>query len=411
VNLTDAQKEIARDTHRFRVLNCGRRFGKTTLAAWEMMGVAVAAKDRRIAYYAPTLDDAREIMWGVLVKIVEPLITYRNDTRLELRIRTKDGGESSIHLYGWEAVQHREKGRGVANDFIVLDEAAKFRDFWVGWDNVLSPTLLDRKGSALFISTPQGFNHFYDLSRMAEGFDTRKPNPDFRSFHFTTYDNPHIPKEEIERERLSKPEDSFAQEYLADFRKMEGLVYKEFDRTRHLFDDLTPIGQIIDELVPVDFGFTNPAAVLYIKRDFDNTFWVMSEWYQRGKTDDETIEYAKSLKATAYYPDPENASGIEKMRRLGMNVREVNKDVIKGIDAVRQLFRNDKIRVHFSCKNLISELETYRYPEKRANNNEPEKPVKEFDHALDSLRYAVFMNAPVELEIDQDFNLYSSQFN
>lgn len=370
-----------------------------------MMGVAVSRRDRRVAYYAPTLDDAREIMWSVLVKICEPVIVYKNEVRLEIRVRTQDGGESSIHLYGWEAVQQRQKGRGVANDFIVLDEVAKFRTFWVGWNDVLSPTLIDHRGSALFISTPQGFNHFFELYNLADKLE------DWRSFHFTTYDNPHIPIEEIERERRTKPENSFAQEYLAEFKKMEGLVYKEFDRVKHLFDDLTPIGQLIDTLVPVDFGFTNPAAVLHIPRDFDNTFWVKSEWYKQGKTDDETIEYAKSLKATAYYPDPENASGIEKMKRLGMNVREVNKDVIKGIDAVRALFKNGKIRIHKDCVNLVSELETYRYPERRPDNNEPEKPVKEHDHALDALRYAVFMNAPVQADNDnEEFSLYQANY-
>ena len=94
--LHPAQNRIAADTHRFRVLNCGRRFGKTTLALEEMLGIALAGNDRRVTYYAPTRDDARDIMWSALCKAAEPAITYKNDSRLELRIRTTKGGESSL---------------------------------------------------------------------------------------------------------------------------------------------------------------------------------------------------------------------------------------------------------------------------------------------------------------------------
>ena len=125
MNLTPAQKEIARDSHRFRVLNCGRRFGKTLLAVEEMVGKAMAKKGRRIAYFAPTRDDAREITWGMLVSKCENIITYKNEQRLEVKIMTIDGGESSITLYGWEAVKDRGKGRGLANDFIVLESSVE----------------------------------------------------------------------------------------------------------------------------------------------------------------------------------------------------------------------------------------------------------------------------------------------
>ena len=277
--LTPAQGQIAKDTHRFRVLNCGRRFGKTVLAIEEMVGVAIKKKDRRVAYFAPTRDDAREIAWAMLTKKCENITTYKNESLLQLRIMTEDGGESLIALYGWESVQERGKGRGLANDFIVCDEVSNYRNFWVGWNEVLSPTLIDRKGSAMFISTPKGFNHFYDLHNI------ENKNPDYKSFHFTSYDNPHIPKEEIDRERLSKPEDTFAQEYLADFRKTQGLVYKEFDRDRHLFEG--EVSNVIEFIGGVDFGFTNPCAVLHIKKDYDNNYWVTNEWYHTERTEEQ----------------------------------------------------------------------------------------------------------------------------
>ena len=383
-----SQSIVASDLHRFRVLNCGRRFGKTELATEEMLGVAIAKKDRRIHYYAPTRDDARDIAWAILLHKCLSITTYVNESRLEMKVRTIDGGESLIALYGWEAVKDRGKGRGLSTDFIVCDEVSSYRQFWEGWDKVLSPTLIDRKGSAMFISTPEGFNHFYDLCQK-ELID-----PDYKYFHFTSYDNPHIPKEEIDREKLSKPEDVFAQEYLADFRKRKGLVYKEFDRQYHIYKD----GEFdprtsIDTIVGIDWGYTNPATGLRIYIDNDNHYWVDEEYYERGKTTEEIVEYVKTFKATKYYPDPAEPDRIAIARKLGLNVRDVNKDVELGINAVRELLKQKRLHISGRCLNLISEFETYRYKDKREDNNEPEEPVKEDDHALDALRYALVMQA------------------
>jgi PBSX family phage terminase large subunit len=402
--LTPAQNQIASDLHRFRVLNCGRRFGKTSLAIEEIKGKAVA-RESRIAYIAPTIQQARDIAWEQLKKEMRPIISSTNESRLEMRVKTVDGEESLIVLRGWEAV---ETLRGQFFDFLVIDEVATMRNFWSGWNEVLSPTLTDRAGDALFISTPKGFNHFYDL------YNNQDKDETYKSFHYTTFDNPHIPVEEIERERRSKPEDSFAQEYLAEFRKMEGLVYKEFSRERHLFDDFTPY-KVATRLVGIDFGFTNPSAILTIEKDHDSTYWVRFEWYKRGKTEEQIAEYAQSIKANAYYPDPENPAAIKRLEDLHLNIREVIKgqgSVASGINKVRELFKQNRLRVHKDCVNLINELETYRYPEPKEGQNDGENPVKENDHALDALRYVIMMDYGIsEEEVEQDFSLYSATYN
>lgn len=387
--LTPSQAIIAKDRHRFRVLNCGRRFGKTILAVEEMVGVAIAKKDRRVAYYAPTRDDARDITWAILVRKCENVITYKNESLLQLRIMTQDGGESQIVLAGWESVQERGKGRGLANDFIVCDEVSSYRNFWTGWNEVLAPTLIDRKGSAMFISTPKGFNHFYDLYNM------ESKDIDYKSFHFTSYDNPFIPVEELDREKLSKPENTFAQEYMADFRKQEGLVYKEFSRERHLYEG--EVKNVTEYMAGIDFGFTNPTAVIHIKRDHDENYFVTEEWYKTGRTEEQIAEYVKSCNFNRVYPDPESPSAIEVINSKGVAVVEVikNKDsIMNGINRVRTLLKTGKLSIHKSCVNLISEFETYAYPEKRPENNEQENPIKEHDHALDALRYALATNKP-----------------
>jgi hypothetical protein len=382
VILTPAQNAIAFDLHRFRVLNCGRRFGKTSLAIEEIKGKALG-KPSRIAYTAPTYQQARDIAWEPLKKELRAVSTSVNEARLEIRTRAMGGGESFIILRGWEAI---ETLRGQSLDFIVPDEVALYRNFWVNWNEIIRPTLTDRRGEALFMSTPKGFNHFYDL------FNQQETNDDFKSFHFTTYDNPHIPVDEIDAAKRQLPEDAFAQEYLADFRKQQGLVYREFDRSRHVYSEIPEGTGFKETIAGVDFGFIHPAAALTIKVDRSDDLWIPQEFYERGRTDIEIAEYVAALPGLSrVFPDPESPSAIEEMRRRNINVRPVvkGKDSEKhGIDKVRELLKANKLHIHHSCKNLINEFETHAYKDGK------DEPEEEGEDALDALRYAVMMIQP-----------------
>lgn len=391
MQLTKAQSQIAQDKHRFRVVNCGRRFGKTYLSVLEMVAKAVYGNDRYIAYIAPTYAQARDIAWQELKKVCLPIADKINESRLEITVKTVQGGTSIISLRGWENI---ETMRGQKFHFIVVDEIASMRNWDSNWEEVIRPTLTDYKGEALFISTPKGFNHFYKL------YNKQEKDTDYVSFHFTTYDNNHIPVEEVDKAKQELTEDRFAQEYLADFRKTEGLVYKEFRRDYHLYDENSDHKprNVINTIAGVDFGFTNPAAVISIYKDFDGSYWVYDEWYKRGKTDKQIAEYVAMCRFNDVYPDPESPSAIQEMQTLGVNCKEVikNKDSIKnGISKIRALFKQNKLHIHKRCENLIMELETYAYPEKRPDHNEEENPIKENDHALDALRYALYTDEPI----------------
>lgn len=378
------QAEVALDTHRFRVLCCGRRWGKTTLAVEEIKGLALS-KNARIAYIAPTFQQARDIAWQMLIKELKPITRKINESRLELEVVNLKGGTSSIQLRGWEAI---ETLRGQFFDFIVIDEVASMRNFNVYWQEVVRPTLTDTKGQVMFISTPKGFNHFFDL------FNTK--DDDYQSFHFTSYDNPFIPKEEIDKAGKEIPEDRFAQEYLADFRKTEGLVYKEFNRDIHVTEDKPT--SVSDTILGIDFGYTNPSSIIPINIDGDNHYWILEEFYKTHQTTEQIAEQAKLYKPTKVYADPAEPDRIEILRKSGLNCRDVSKDIVAGVDRVRELFKQGRIHISADCKNLIHELETYRYPEKKPDQNEQEKPVKENDHALDALRYALYMIEPIQEE-------------
>ena len=353
--------------------------------AEEIKGVAVS-KPTRTAYIANNYQQARDIMWEFLKKELQGAIISTNESRLEIRTKTLQGGESLIILRGWESVENL---RGQAFDFICLDEVAMMRNFWVNWYEVLRPTLTDRKGQAMFASTPQGFNHFYDLCNQ------ELKDSEFKSFHFTSWDNPHIPKEELESAKKSLPEEQFLQEYEASFQKTQGLVYKEFNREKHLYEKLSD--KDYQKFGSIDFGFRNPTAVLDIRVDGENIL-VEDEWYKRERTEIQVAEYVKACGFKAVYPDPENPSAIEELRRKGVNVREVQKgkDSIKhGINAIKELLVTGRLKINKKCVNLISEFEMYSYDDDKSERNDNENPVKSNDHALDSLRYFVSSYLPI----------------
>ena len=387
MKLTTPQAAIISDTHRFRVLVCGRKFGKTTLSSEELVAAAVSKPGQRILYIAPTLGDARRLMWQKLKDIVKRAVVRENDTRLELEIKVPEFPQetSTIFLGSWELVQNY---RGDEFDLIVFDEVQEYRNFWVGWLEAMRPTLSPRKGAALFMGTPKGYNHLYDL------YCLEMSDKDFKSYRFTSYDNPFLDPEEIEVAKKQLTFDQFQQEYMAEFRKAEGLVMKEFSRDKHMYTE--PVFGFNEKMAGVDFGYTNPCAVLTVLYK-DGNYYVSQELYKTGLTDIEVAEYVAAGNFNRVYPDPENPAGIEEMRRKRINVREVmkGKDSIEhGINKVRELFKAERLFIHKSCINLITELETYSYGDAVSYKNQSEKPIDQFNHAIDALRYVIMMHSP-----------------
>lgn len=379
--LHQAQKEIAKDTHRFRVVDCGRRFGKTTLAIEEIKGKALS-KPSRISYIAPTYQQSRDIAWEMLKHELQPIITNINESRLELKVRTLKGGESHIALRGWEAI---ETLRGQAFDLLVIDEVASMRNFWAGWQEVLRPTLTDSKGDAIFISTPKGFNHFYTL------YQKEKTDTDYKSFHYTSYDNPFISKEEIDKAKSELDENQFAQEYMADFRKVEGLVYNISNELIIPPVDVTLRTET--RIAGVDWGYRNPAAIsiLYLK---DKEWTIVDEWKLSGRTTAEIIQVLKNKmsehKVTNAYPDPAEPDRLEECRRAGISVMEANKDIKAGVSMLQNLIKEKRLKICSNCIYTLEEFNTYQYPEGIDGKPLKDVPDKLNDHLMDSIRYAIY---------------------
>ena len=382
------QKIVAQSKTRFRVLNCGRRWGKTTLAVEEMKGRAIY-KTSRIAYIAPTYQQARDIAWEMLKKELGPIATSINESRLEIKVPNRLGKESLIALRGWEAI---ETLRGQQFDFLIIDEVASMRNFWTGWMEVLRPTLTDTRGDVMFISTPKGFNHFYTL------YNKQDEDKDYQSFHFSSYDNPFMPVEELDKAKKELDDNQFAQEYLADFRKVEGLVY-------HLPDEdvVAPIGPTFKtekRIMGVDWGFRNPAAIWvgYIK---DKILYTVDTWKQSGKTTEEIIQVIKNKiqeHGAIYhvYPDPAEPDRIEECKRAGIPVYEANKDIAGGVSYIQNLIKQHRFKACNNCKDFLEEINTYQYPEGKDGKPFKDVPEKLNDHLMDAMRYAVYSSGEIE---------------
>jgi len=209
-NFHPAQKEINECTARFRVVCAGRRMGKTRLGVWECIDVALHGG--RAWWIAPSFPIAR-VGWRPLKKLGAKIPGA--DVRLaEMSIMMPNGGEVSV-----KSADNPDSLRGEGLNLAVCDEHAFIKP--EAWNEALRPALSDKLGRALFISTPRGRNHFWELyQRGVRGDD------DYRSFYFPTSANPFIAPSEIEAAKHELPEIIFRQEYLAEFIDDSGGVFR-----------------------------------------------------------------------------------------------------------------------------------------------------------------------------------------
>lgn len=422
VKLSPWQKKVADDEHRFKVICAGRRSGKSTYAQLQVLKWAV---EKTGLYYivSPTYKQSKAIHWRELKNIIpREWIEKTNETELSFTLKNK----SVIELKGAE---NPDALRGIKLHGLVIDEIASIRNWDWLWQEVLRPTLTDYSAPAIFISTPKGYNHFFELYQIGQGTDES-----YKSWRFTSYDNPYIPPQEIDNAKKELTEDTFAQEYMADFRKYTGLVYKDFERDIHVIEpfDIPHSWEIYRGF---DFGSTNPTAVVWVAVDGDQNFYIISEHYKTG----ETIDYhAGAVRANQYsdrvtssYGDPSGKQWMDEFTNRGVYITAANKEtgqnqqgwVNYGIEKVAELLKKlpgrtkpheainridtgvwPKLFVFSNCENIIKEFETYRWREKSVNVaqdlNEPDQVEKANDHLMDALRYVIvsYINNPSRKE-------------
>ena len=216
ISLLPWQQEVWTDKSRFKVIAAGRRTGKSRLAAWRLIVSALEADKGHVWYIAPTQQQARDIMWQQLLELGNPVIASSHVNNMQLTLING----SVISLKG---ADRPETMRGVALKFVVLDEYADIKP--TVFEQILRPALADLKGEAVFIGTPKGRNHFYDIYKL--GQSERPEAKDWKSWHFTSFDNPLLDKEEIEVAKNTMSTFAFRQEFMASFEAPQSELFKE----------------------------------------------------------------------------------------------------------------------------------------------------------------------------------------
>jgi hypothetical protein len=396
MKLTNPQSKIFKSNSRWRVVVAGRRFGKTFLSTAELIRSAMSGKDKNCWYIAPTYRSAKEIAWDMLLATIPPeYILRRHETELTVTLLNN----SKISLKGAEKPDNL---RGRSLDFVVMDEFADMKP--ETWFEVIRPSLADRQGSAMWIGTPKGMNHFRDL--WALGVDGHQ---DWSSWQFTTLQGGNVPSEEVEAAKRDMDERTFKQEFEAAFVNYAGIIYYNFHRdesVKRVEDDGSTLH------IGLDFNVDPMSAVVCIQKD--GAIQAIDEIVIYGSNTDEMVDEIKMRykdRKVVIYPDPasrqrktsaggrtdlsilQNAGFIVKSKPTHSAIRDRINSVnakLKSADGKRSLFFDPK------CKQMIKSLERQVYKE---GTSQPDKDSG-FDHMNDALGYLVDYLYPIQRQYE-----------
>jgi len=313
------QYEVYKDDHRFRIICAGRRSGKSVLSRIITLDWAL----KSIGSYwivSPNYKQSKMIHWKELQReIPQDWIAKKNE--VELSISLKNG--SIIELKGAE---NPDALRGVKLRGLIIDEIASIRNWDWLWNEVLRATLTDYEAPVLFISTPKGYNHFHELYQLGRDSET------YKSWRFTSYDNPYIPKGEIDNAKKELTEDTFAQEYLADFRKFTGLAHKGWERSIHLIPSFE-VPKEWNRGRGFDYGSAHYTASIRVA-DKDDTWFIEKSYLDNRRN---TQQHAEAIKAEDYglgtvlaWGDPTGAQWFLDFANYNLHIQKANKEVGQG---------------------------------------------------------------------------------
>lgn len=241
------QIAILRHPARFKVVVCGRRFGKTETG--KILIVERALAGLTCWWISPTLAMADDVWQALKDTLDGVLLTKHEQTR---RIELPGGGSIRVR-----SGHQPDRLRGAGLDLAVLDEAAYMQpDVWRA---AIRPALADRRGEALFLSTPNGRNWFWSLYMNAR----QARSDQWQSWVLPTASNPLIDPGEISAARDQLPERIFRQEYLAEFLDDQGSIFRRVIAAATAPTGVTPQpGQRI--IFGVDWGRDNDFTAIAI---------------------------------------------------------------------------------------------------------------------------------------------------
>ena len=395
-------------TARFFVMVCGRRFGKTTASAMEATFYA-SQPNKRIWLVGLSYDKADLMFREVWQKMV---VGHSNDI-----IRASE--KERVIKFKWNTTVEAKSADnpdslvGEGLDLLIIDEAAKVKRKI--WDMYLSPTLSDRKGKAIFITTPEGFNWVYDLyllgkddelweSHQAPSWDNHFAFPLGKSDQFL-----------LERKR-NMAKEVYEQEYGAKFTSFAGRVYP-FERDLDV--GKFPYNPNFPTYCSIDFGYRMP-AVGWFQIHRVGGIWhinMIDEIIHETNIKTDTLAekiLSKKYNVRRYYGDPagmqaQGQSGlgdIEIFRRKGIKIftkrDKVSRSIASGVSHVRGFIENAQnerfFHINEKCTGIMMDLENYRYPEPKEGADLKPEPVKDgyHDHGCDMIRYFFINQFPIK---------------
>jgi len=427
INLHEGQSDVIRDLFvdkscRYAVVNASRGFGKSYLAATaaivavqELMELDESVPNKNVALIAPTYSQAVDIYY--------PLIAWQLGMEDFADKASKAAGtfwfpnNVLLKLWSYEASQRM---RGTGQYFVVADEVTSWKGAGMNlkesWESIIQPCVSTRwspqnakkfganAGRALIISTPRGYDYFYEM------YNRQDSDEDWKNYHYTYHDSPFLDDEEIERVKLTLDPLKFAREYTASFEDSGTNVFYTFNRKDHIDKTLPSFQDEEDVHVAIDFNVGIMASVIFAIRG--SQIHILDE--MQGHPDTETLARALTEKYNGHriisYPDPSGrarktsaAVGVTDFKILETNkivTRAHSKapPIVDSVAAVNKKFKNANgdidMLIHPKCVNTIRSLERTQWVESNPDSATIDKK-EGIEHWTDALRYAVEYLYPI----------------
>ena len=397
--LTAPQQTISDDPARFRVVVAGRRFGKTYLAINELAKFA-RFPNSKCLYIATTFRQAKTVIWEDLKNIMYGKNWVKRTNESDLSLLLING--STITL---RSSENKDALRGGKYSFIALDE---FADMHIDtWLSVLRPTLSDTGGHALFIGSPKGRNHFYDLWIQGSSLE------DWSSHQYTTIQGGQVPAEEIEAAKRDLDSRRFEQEYEAAFVDNNQIVFYSFSEKNMVTKTILP-----NDRTPLHIGMDfniSPMSAVVAQRDKDDIH-VFDEIEIWGSNTYEMVKEIRNRygnqRQMYVYPDASGASRSTNSQGISDHIilqnngfklvtKNINPPVAEAIASVNSRLCSHTGEIHLTidpkCKSLRECLIKHSYKE---GTKIPDKTTG-YDHMTDALRYLVHGIVPMGINITE----------
>ena len=385
-----------------------RRAGKTVACINELIRGALTCPrpEPRFAYVAPYLAQAKDVAWGYVRQYTAPLpgVEYN-----EAELRADLPNRGRVRLYG---ADNYDRLRGSYFDGIVLDEYGDMDPR--AWPEVVRPALSDRQGSAVFIGTPRGRNHFYDLwaGDSAGQVAGALHDPDWYPLMLKASVTGILPPAELESARKAMSAEQYAQEYECSFEAANVGAY--YGKLMTEAREQKRIGKVPhDTAAPVetwwDLGIGDSTAIWFAQRAGKAVHLI--DYYET--SGEGLAHYAQVLARKRDAPHRYNYSQHvlpHDVRVRDLSIGKTREDVLKalgitvavapdhkvadGIEAVRNLIPRcwfDEL----ACKRGVEALFNYqrKYDDKlKAWRNEPLHDWS--SHGSDAFRYGAMASAP-----------------